>query len=238
MDLSYYQLTTSQRIKRKISSFFKNIGKNILDTINPLGGSVSYSGNKIASKYTNYDSIEDVQKLLKNVPNEGGNTQKVFDKIMDGAITLQDEALYGKKGAMGLIQRATANKKMSATVEEIRNVEELKESLVAIKKGGAEKFLQEGIQDEHAKEALIGYFKNPNNSLAFGAKAVNAALKTLALGIEVLYLGFGLPAMNQKRLEKKYLKNPSQNPQLDSFSPINDRHIKAQEIKLYSSFMK
>ena len=31
MDLSYYQLTTSQRIKRKISSFFKNIGKNIRD---------------------------------------------------------------------------------------------------------------------------------------------------------------------------------------------------------------
>jgi arabinogalactan oligomer/maltooligosaccharide transport system permease protein len=29
MDLSYYQLTKTQRFKRKISSFFKNIGKNI-----------------------------------------------------------------------------------------------------------------------------------------------------------------------------------------------------------------
>ena len=29
MDLSYYQLTKTQRFKRKISSFFKNIGKTI-----------------------------------------------------------------------------------------------------------------------------------------------------------------------------------------------------------------
>ena len=78
-----------------------------------------------------------------------------------------------------------------------------------------------------------------SNKLAFSANVVNSALKTLALGIEVSYLGFGLPALNQRRLEKKYLsEKPIGEQRGDTFTPINDRHIKAQEIQLYSNFIK
>ena len=42
----------------------------------------------------------------------------------------------------------------------------------------------------------------------------------------------------QKRLENKYLKNKPAQDTYVPFNPINDRHIKAQEIKLYSNFIK
>ena len=46
-------------------------------------------------------------------------------------------------------------------------------------------------------------------------------------------------ALNQKRLEKKYLgEKPIGTQQGDTFCPINDKHIKAQEIQLFGSFMK
>ena len=70
------------------------------------------------------------------------------------------------------------------------------------------------------------------------AKKLDAVLRTIALSIESLFLGFGLPALNQKRLEKKYLKeNPIEIKTPSQNTTLNERHIKAQEIKLYSNFL-
>ena len=86
---------------------------------------------------------------------------------------------------------------------------------------------------------MVKFFDNPNNDLARSARNVKDWLRMLALGIEVTYLGFGLPALNQKRLEKKYLsEKPIGEKRGDSFTPINDKQIKPQEIKLYSNFIK
>ena len=90
-----------------------------------------------------------------------------------------------------------------------------------------------------AEEEIKKFFADDSNALAKSAKRVNDWLRMLALGIEVSYLGFGLPALNQARLKKKYLgEKPIGVQRGDTFSPINDKHIKAQEIKLYSAFMK
>ena len=83
------------------------------------------------------------------------------------------------------------------------------------------------------------YSKDEKNPIALSAKRVNAWLRTTALAIEVFFLGFGLPTLNQKRLEKKYLsEKPVGEEREKNFTPSNDRQVKAQEIKLFSSFMK
>ena len=95
------------------------------------------------------------------------------------------------------------------------------------------------LDDKYINILCHALCNKETNALAKSVNGLNSYLKTAALGIEVGYLGFGLPALNQKRLEKKYLsEKPIGEQRGDTFSPINDRHIKAQEIKLYSQFMK
>ena len=226
----------------KATSVVKNLGKNILDTLNPLGGSVALDGKKIATKYSNYNSVEEIQKFLNNLPNEGGDKEKVFNKVLDSTIASQDKLLKGdsKKGIAGLLEQFTSTEEQPEIGESIERIKNLKLKLQKIKEAGVDKFINEGVEDKNAEAKIIKYFKDESNSLALGAQVVNAILKSLAFGIEVFYLGFGLPALNQKRLEKKYL---NQNPNVidektNTASILSERHIKAQEVKLYSNFLK
>ena len=80
-----------------------------------------------------------------------------------------------------------------------------------------------------------------DNALVRDAKRMNAVLRTGALGFEAAYLGFGLPAINQLRLEKKYLKdndNCQGASNTKGSGTLIGKNIKAHEVKLYHNFIK
>lgn len=211
----------------------KTLGTNVLKTLNPIGGSSALNGEKINTLYTNYSSAKDVKKFLNDIPNHGGDKEKVFAKIKNSIIDKLNLKIDFIKSTS---QYNVKTGKLPATVQ--KNIDSIVETKKYFENLNLNEFLSNNftMQKGHEQE-LIDFFANKNNALAKTANRVNDWLRTLALGIEVAYLGFGLPALNQKRLEKKYLKNPKPNCQ-DSFNPITDRHIKAQEIKLYSQFIK
>ncbi|MBQ7287533.1 MAG: hypothetical protein IJW73_07225 [Candidatus Gastranaerophilales bacterium] len=212
----------------------KKIGSNILATLNPIGGSSSLNGKQINSLYSNYQSSDEVKKLLKTIPERGGDTEAVFAKIKN-SITSHLEEIISKAKNSSVINPETGlyPEKIEAEVEPIQK------TLDWFKELTLDKFMDDEPLRADAEEEIKKFFAKDDNALAKSAKRVNDWLRMLALGIEVSYLGFGLPALNQRRLKKKYLgEKPIGTQNGDTFSPINDRHIKAQEIKLYSSFMK
>jgi len=211
----------------------KTISSNILDALNPIGGSSSLNGKKIQTLYTNYASAHEVRKLLNDVPQHGGSKEKVFQKIKKSIIARIDNKIASTKASSRYIPNTG-----KFPVETQRNINGLMKTKEYFENLKLEDFMRDDFKMAKGYEQeLIDLFADKKNPIALTATWVNDWLRMLALGIEISYLGFGLPALNQKRLEKKYLKNPTLNNQ-DSFSPINDRHIKAQEIKLYSQFIK
>lgn len=203
---------------------------------NPIGGSSALSGNDIEKLYSNYPDIDSIKKLLTETgtPIRGGNSEKVFKKIKESIIEQQQKVINDSNKVT--TPNLKSGKLPAFNTATVKNAQE---NIEFFKNLTYEEFMKNGIKEKGAKTLLLEFFNNPNNALAHGAKRVNSWLRTLALAIEVSYLGFGLPALNQKRLEKKYLsKKPTIIQTNDSFNPINDRHIKAQEIQLYSNFIK
>lgn len=214
-----------------IGNKLKNLGSNILATFNPIGGSKALDSATINRNYANFESKEEVVKLLNNVENCGGKKEKVFEKIKKSVIkSLDEKDKLHKTGRLYWKDGTAVNQ---GSLDKIKEVKKYFEDLKL------EDFIKNGLDkdyENYLKEALNN---EETNVLAFGANVVNSALKFLALGIEVGYLGFGMPKLNQKRLEKKYLsEKPIGEQRGDTFSPVNDRHVKAQEIALYSSLMK
>ena len=218
--------------------------KNVLNTLHPTGGVRALTNEEFTEKYSGFSSLKDIKKMFNQIGEENGNPQQVFNKVMDIQIKQQEELLNGSKKTKGLLARAaeTANKDGSYTPEmqkSIENTKEIMQSLKDLKAKGLEGLDEEKI-DEATKNILTSFFKDKNNRLVMDAKGLNAILRTGALAFESLYLGFGLPALNQRRLEKKYLEKES------NFMPKNqagnnalvNKTIKAQEIKIYHNFIK
>lgn len=226
----------------------KTIGKNLLNTINPTGGVVALNNDEFISKYSGYSSLDEIKKLIDSMPSQGGDKEKVFKKIMDSLIQGQEDILNGSKTSTGLhaIAARTANQDGSIiekTQNEINNAEAIKNALEKLREEGYESFSKNNNIDESIQNILVEFFKDKDNALVKEAKGLTAILKTFALAVETIYLGFGLPALNQKRLEKKYLKN---NPDFKSkykgnkaeSKEIINKIIKPHEIKLYHQFLK
>ena len=212
----------------------KTIGSNVLATLNPIGGSSSLNGKQINSLYTKYQSSEEVKKFLKTVPDRGGDTSAVFSKIKT-AITTKLEKIINDAKNSSVIDSVTG--KYPAEIE--ARIAPIQKTLDYFNELTLEKFMGNEPLRQDAEAEIVKFFTDKDNALAKGARRVNDWLRMLALGIEVSYLGFGLPALNQKRLEKKYLSEKPIGVQTgDTFTPINDRHIKPQEIQLYSNFIK
>lgn len=212
----------------------KRIGSNVLATLNPIGGSSSLNGEQINSLYSNYKSSDEVKKMLKIIPERNGDQEAVFAKIKNSITEHLSELI--KKAENGDVQDIDTGK-YSAELE--AKTTPIKKTLEYFENLTFEEFMSNKPIKPGAEEEIKKFFADENNALAKSAKRVNDWLRMLALGIEVSYLGFGLPALNQRRLKKKYLsEKPIGVQNGDTFSPINDKHIKAQEIKLYSAFMK
>lgn len=212
----------------------KTIGSNVLSTLNPIGGSSSLGGKQINSLYTKYQSSDEVKKFLKTVPERGGDTNAVFSKIKNSIVS-KLEGVVAKLKDENVVDEITG--KYPAEIE--AKIAPIQKTLDYFKELTLDKFMGDEPLRADAEEEIVKFFNNKDNALAKGARRVNDWLRMLALGIEVSYLGFGLPALNQKRLEKKYLgEKPIGTQSGDTFTPINDRHIKPQEIQLYSNFIK
>ena len=189
--------------------------------------------------------MSEVYKMIIATKEAGGDPQKVYDKIINGAIETQKTLIEGDqdKGIMGLIERAkltmNSNGKISETSQkEIDNAKNILSSLEALKDKHPEDLLK--VEDVSTINSILNFLKNPKNALVHDGKKLCASLRFAALAFECLYLGFGLPALNQKRLEKKYLKNNPQNKpeQTNTSSTLINKSIKANEVKLYNSFVK
>ncbi len=225
----------------------KTIGKNILDTIHPTNGVVALNNDEFISKYSGYSSVEEIEKIIDSLPSQGGDRNKVFNMIMDSIIQEQKVLLEGDKKTKGLIKMSieTANQGGSTTEavqEQINNARAIKETFETIRKEGYEAFKNKQL-DQRTKNILIQFFKDKDNTLVKEAKRLTAILKTMALAVETIYLGFGLPALNQKRLERKYLKD---NPDFthkhkgnkSDHTEIIKKIVKPHEIKLFQQFME
>ena len=225
-------------IKKPLEKF-KAIGKNIVDTINPVGGSTALTSEEYISRYSGYKNIDDIIKLMKDVPEHGGDSKKVFNKIFDTLINQQEKTIEELTSKTVKTMGADGTK-IPEYETSLKNAKEILTTLKEVKEKGYEDFSNSGKENEQIKELLVAFFQDKNNALVTDAKKLDGVLRTIALAIESIYLGFGLPALNQKRLEKKYLnENPTEIKTVNEQpTSLNSRHIKAQEIKLYSNFLK
>ena len=230
----------------------KKIGKNIIDTIHPTGGVITKTNEEFVSQYSGYSSFDEIQKLKKYVDEQNGDFDKVFNKVMDSLIADQKAIIEGnpKKGIKGLTEQAKGcvdkNGKMTKDMEtKIKNATSILNDLEELKAKGQEGLFDENLS-ENVKNKVLSFFKDEENALIQNAKGLNAILRTVALGIEASYLGFGLPALNQKRLEKKYLKEETQEiKQAETSSEtnatptiLNEKTVKPQQVKVFQQFIK
>lgn len=227
--------TFGQKTLSAIGSLFNNAK----DTLNPKGGSKLYSGKTIIDNYTGYRTVEQTQNFLRDtVDGNGGNSKKVFAKIQDSIVEKLESRINELEKSPKINDKLIRN-------DDAVELEFRKQQLGIFKDLTHEKFMSLKATEDNKgtldkiEQGILDFFESKDNPIAKTANTVKVLLQTAALGIETFFLGFGLPSINQKLLEKKYLgEKPIGEQRGDTFSPVNDRHIKAQEIKLYSSFMK
>ncbi len=210
----------------------KKIGRNILDTLHPTDGVRALTNDEFVSKYSGYSSIEEINKMFNEISSQKGNPDKIFDKIMNILINNQQKAI-GQQNEQVLARTANRN----------QEAQKLLDALIDVKKKGLASLQDAKKLNEDVKNLLIDFFKNNENRLVLDAKGLNASLRTGALAFEAAYLGFGLPALNQLRLEKKYLSNEKKNnastPRAQGpNTTLNSKTVKANEVKIFNKFIK
>ncbi len=209
----------------------KTLGKNVLDTLHPTGGVRKYSNDEFIQKYSGYSSIDEIKKMFEEIKKNGGKPDKIFNNVMSSIIKKQENIIK--------TQNEIAHAGFSGVTSRPANI---LTSLKSVKDAGLEGLNNPDL-DKNVQELIIDFFKDSNNSLVLGGKRLGAALRTGALGLEIGYLGFGLPALNQRRLEKKYLNSDKrikikEKYISDATSPsFIKNNIKAHEVNLYNNFM-
>lgn len=209
----------------------KIVGKNIFDTLHPTGGIRKYTNDEFVQKYSGYSSVDEIKKMFDEIKNNGGKPDKIFNDVIASIIKRQQE-IVKTQNELAHAGYSNVSTKPAKVLEALN---ELKEKGIS--------GLYEDKLDDNVSELIKDFFKDPNNSLVVDGKRLGALLRTGALAIETGYLGFGLPALNQRRLEKKYLNKDNKikikekyisNQNYPSFIKNN---IKASDVKLYKSFI-
>ena len=212
----------------------KTILTNIKDTIHPTGGVMALTNDEYIAKYSNYNSIDEISKMLNEIEPNGGNKGKVFDKIVN--ILIDEQETFIKQEQKNILKSGESSSK------KIKNANEILSYLKNMKEEGPNSI--SNLNNKKVENIIISFFENKDNKLVREAKGLNAKLRTGALAFESIYLGWGLPALNQIRLERKYLKNNNDISNGDKNSKdisqiaLMDKNIKAREVKLYHNFIK
>ncbi len=209
----------------------KKITTNILDTLHPTEGVRALTNDEFVSKYSGYSSAEEISKMFDEIKSQKGDPDKIFEKVMNILIKKQQNVI-NRQRKLGL---AGVYVNQEKTQEILKSLVDLKEKGLA--------GLKDGKISKKAESLLVDFFQDDKNRLVLDAKGLNAALRTGALAFEAAYLGFGLPALNQKRLEKKYLssdkkENISSARGQNSATTINPNTIKANQVKIFNKFIK
>ncbi len=227
-------------MKEKAEEFFqspgeklKKIGKNLLDTLHPTEGVRALTNDEFVAKFSHYNSIDEIQKLFNQIGEEKGDPKKVFNKVMDILIKNQKAAMEAEKA-----------RNLAGFASNSKNAQTILDELNALKERGLDGLGEEKLNKE-IKDQIISFFQNPDNELVMSAKKLNAGLRTAALVFEAGYLGFGLPALNQRRLKKKYLENKNENlnpgslqsGQGDKFN-LTNKNVNEKEAKIFKQFIK
>ena len=226
----------------------KKIGRNILNTLHPTEGVRAKTNNEYVADYSNYP-FKKLPEFFDNITKQNGDSKKVFNKIIKGTIEEYENILHGttKKGKtygvddfikIGLDKNGVAQTNLELAKNNAKaTIEALKEL-----QGKGPEVLSE-IDNKAVQSAIENYLKNKDNSLVMQGKGANGWLRLGALAIEASYLGFGIPALNQLRLEKKYLKEDNNDLMPNTSTNKYDgslisKNIKAHQIKLYHNFIK
>lgn len=225
----------------------KIIVKNVIDAFNPMGGVCAKTNKEHIADYSNY-KFEQLPAFFEKISAEKGDSTKVFNKIIDGTIEEYQKILYGsdKKGvACGIndFLKIAVDKNGAEAKNFIQakaNIQATIQDLQALKQKGVSAIIDETT--ENVKKAISNYMADENNSLVKSAKGLNGWLKTGALAFEMTYLGFGIPALNQVRLEKKYLKNKNNEAgqfiDINTITPATNKKYNENHVKLYHNFIK
>ena len=210
-------------------SKLKKEGKNILDILHPTGGKIALTDDEFIKRYSGKSTPEEIKKVLDGIDAQRGNSDTVLKNnvIKDLLKQLQDKLAQTKTE----VNMGTAKPKDIKELESrIKILEDMsKESnLTSYFDNNGEKL------DKSVKGLFIEYFNNPDNSLVKTGRRLNGALRTFALAIEAGFLGFGLPALNQIRLEKKYLsENPTKTKKTKELNKIESNTDKtADDVKI------
>ena len=209
----------------------KKIATNILDTLHPTKGVITLTNDEFVSNYSGFGNSAQISKMFDKIKDQKGNPDKIFNKVMNILIKKQKIAISQQED----LTRAgftIANNKAQSILE----------ALIELKEKGLKGLKEENLNKD-VENLLVHFFQKEDNRLVLDAKGLNAALRTAALAFEATYLGFGLPALNQKRLEKKYLSNEAKNTlssarEQASATTINSKTIKANEVKIFNKFIK
>lgn len=204
----------------------KILGKNILSTIQPVGGVAAKTNAQFKSQYSGFKNLSQISSMLNGIEKEHGNKEKVFKTAMDAIIAEQEKFVKG-------IANTPESQKAFDILKKISSEGATSETFATLAKGENLSSAQ-----EKAKNVIVDFFKNPDNAVVRSATNLNAYLNGASLAFESAYLGFGLPALNQKRLEKKYLnKNPQQVDEFVSHNNVSTLKLKEQEVKLFHNFI-
>lgn len=246
----YEQMFNTKGIKNKAIEFaqepFAKIGtfaKNVWATVNPLGGKMSYTKEQSIEKYSGQGSLEEIKKLFKSTEAQKGNPDKIFNIVTDSLIQEQNDKLLKLKSD-ALSSAFADGKFLDDMNKKIEQTSTRLDDLLQLKEAGYENFINGKTQiNKSVENLMVSFFKDKNNSLVKKVVNLTAWLKTIAYGIEVGYLGFGLPFLNQKRLEKKYLNTQPKASMPDTMHEIKNAAVKnvklkEQEVKLFSNFIK
>lgn len=210
----------------------KIIGKNVLDTLHPTDGVRALTNDEFVAKYSNFNSIPEIGKLFEQIKSEGGDVNKTFAKVMDDLIKKQKATMEAEKA-----------KSLAGYAADSKAAQKVLESLETLKEKGLDG-LKDDKLDNIIKEQLVDFFQKEDNALVMSAKKLNAILRTGALAFESAYLGFGLPALNQQRLKKKYLsaegaqQTQTQPQQSGDKLILTNKNVNDKEVKIYSQFIK
>lgn len=209
----------------------KKITTNILDTLHPTKGVITLTNDEFVSNYSGFGNSAQISKMFDKIKDQKGNPDKIFNKVMNILIKKQKIAISQQED-LARAGFTVANNKAQSILE----------ALIELKEKGLEGLKEKNLNKD-VENLLVHFFQKENNRLVLDAKGLNAALRTGALAFEAAYLGFGLPALNQKRLEKKYLssdkkENISSARGQNSATTINPNTIKANQVKIFNKFIK
>ena len=244
----YIEMFNSKGLKNKAMEFIqeplqktKILFKNIFDTINPIGGKKCYTTEESIAKYSGFSDMNQIRKMFDAAINQKGDGESIFGVVIDSLIKKQQDVVNN----LNTQAVSCANKDGSLTnaiASEVEKAKDILKELTQLKEQGYKGFKNNNNISKANENLIISFFKDSNNALVQKVVNLNAQLKTLAYGIEVGYLGFGLPYLNQKRLEKKYLKTkkeqmPETLSEIKNIS-LTNKNLKEHEVKLYHNFIK